>query len=165
MCDLLVDIGHWRVNCIVRTNMSKAYKQKNPIITTLCFPCRKACHLINSHQTLKNVYNGLGIKRLDGRYLETANIVYEKRCKILVIFISSTLERNWGKDSTNTCTMPTTDKITMNLQPTLTNTNTTLTKILKFLYWREIYIKNTKENYVKTNLSVYWEKKSLLGLM
>ena len=134
MCDLLVDIRHWRVNYIVRTNINKAYKQKKFKITTLCFSCRKSCHLINSHQTLKNVDNGLEIKKLDGRYLETANTVYAERCKILVIFISSTLERNWGKDSRNICAMPKPDKITMNSQPTLTNTNTTLTKILKSLY-------------------------------
>ena len=48
------------------------------------------------------------------------------------------------------------DQITMNSQHIYTNTKMNLTKILKFWYWKRIYIKIMKEDYEKTNSSVYW---------
>ena len=43
---------------------------------------QKACHLINSDDTLKNIHKGKGIKKLDGGNCRTVNIVYIARCKI-----------------------------------------------------------------------------------
>ena len=118
-------------NHIVRTDINEANDQKKPDITTPCYSCRKTCHLIRSDETLKNIHNGNEIKKLDGGNCRTANIVYAARCKIHGgIYIGNTGEEL--HDSANTGTMPKTDQITMNSQHTYTNTNTNLTRILKF---------------------------------
>ena len=121
-------------NYIVRNRYQQGKWPKIPKITRPCYSCRKTCHLINSNETLKNMRKGNEFKKLDGGNCRTSNIIYAARCKIHGDIYIGNLERNWEKDSTNTGTMPKTDQITMNSQHKYTNTNTNLTRILKFWY-------------------------------
>ena len=59
-------------------------------------------------------------------------IFTQQDVKYMVKFILATLESNWERDSANTGTMHKIDQITINWQHKYTNTNTNLTKILKF---------------------------------
>ena len=69
-------------NYIVRTDIQEADDQKRSKITTSCYSCRKASHLISSEETIKNKDNGKEIKKLDGGNCRAANIFYAARCKI-----------------------------------------------------------------------------------
>ena len=115
-------------NCIVRTDRNKANEQKKPKITTSSSSCRKTCDLINSNETLKNIHNWKEIKKSDRVNRRTANIVYAWWCLYRQHWIET------EKDSTNAGTMSKADQMTMNWQPTYTNTITTLTRILTFWY-------------------------------
>ena len=63
---------------------------------------------------------------------EQQTLFRQQNVKYMVTFILATLKRNREKDSVNTSTIAKKDQITINSQHTYTNTNTNLTKILKF---------------------------------
>ena len=61
---------------------------------------------------------------------EQQTLFMQHDVKYMVIYINNTGEKLRGKF--NVDTIPKTDQITMNLQPTYRNTSTILTKIFKF---------------------------------
>ena len=102
-------------NYIVIINMNEANKQKIPKIMTTFSLCRNPCHLINSHNTLKNTLNGKEIKKLDRTNCRKANIVYAARCKINGdIYIGNTgeeLRERFDKHKSDTKNRPDNNEI------------------------------------------------------
>ena len=106
-------------NYIVRADLDEANDQKKSKITTPCYSCRKTCHLISSDETLKNMQNGIEIKKLDGGNCRTANIAYAARCKIHGdIYIGNTgeeLRERFSKHRYDTKNRPDNNELTAHI--------------------------------------------------
>ena len=152
-------------NYIVRTDIKEVNNQKKPNITTPCCSCRKTCHLISSDETIKNIHNGKEIKKLDGGNCITANIVYAARCKIHVeIYIGNTgeeLRERFSKHMYKAKNRPDNNELTAHIH----KHQHEFDKDIEVLILKGKYIKSMKENYGKTNSSVYWVQKRLRDSM